>query len=301
MLTTLSVLLALLPGLLWLSYFFYVGRTRSGLAVNVVAVFLWGCASTLPASIPGLFFTSTHLAMETPFWATVKSFLVIAPVEELCKLFAVWIAVYRKPDFREPVDGLIFAATAALGFASVENVRYMVELGADSYLRRLVFATPAHVMFSATWGYAMGLARFSKDRELTILLKGLGASILLHGTYNTLVALCSQLRILPLLPTISVLLACMAGLGYWLLRASRSAYPFPPMGSGALLCCPTCGAYVPEDSEICPRCEGEIPKYSIDPQRFCGNCRAELNPCRDTCPRCGHLVTTLPLCTPPHS
>lgn len=292
-----SLFLGVLPALLWLAYYCYLGRSRPGLATNVTIVFLWGCASTLPASLPGLL-TGTHLAAETPLWAVTKSFLVIAPVEELCKLAAVWVAIYRKPAFREPLDGIIFAATAALGFAAVENVRYMVELGPDAVIRRLAFVTPAHVMFSAMWGYSMGVARFSRDRELIILAKGLATATLLHGMYNSAVALCNQLNVLPLLPTISALMGVMAWMVYRRVKASRAEHPFQPLGEGALICCPTCGAFVPESSEQCPRCEGEVPRYSIDSLRFCAKCRAELAPCSDSCPRCGEAVTLLPVCSP---
>ena len=57
--------------------------------------------------------------------AAGASFLVIAPIEEFAKLLAVWIAVYRTQDFREPIDGIIYSATAALGFACIENVIYL--------------------------------------------------------------------------------------------------------------------------------------------------------------------------------
>ncbi len=39
----------------------------------------------------------------------------------------------------------------SFGFVSVENIVFMNELGPESFLRRALYATPAHVLFSCMW------------------------------------------------------------------------------------------------------------------------------------------------------
>lgn len=126
--------------------------------------------------------TGAGLIQDTLLRAGLMSFLLIGPLEELSKLAAVWLAVYRRPDFREPLDGIIYSSTAAIGFASVENIVYLGYLGPGILISRALFATPAHVMFSSMWGYSLGVARFRREGELLTVAKGLLVSALLHGT-----------------------------------------------------------------------------------------------------------------------
>jgi rRNA maturation protein Nop10 len=212
--------------------------------------------------------------------------LLIAPIEELSKLLAVWVAIYRSEDFREPIDGLLYSVTAALGFASIENILYTDLFGPRVLVLRALFATPAHIMYSAMWGYSMGLARFQRDRELLTILKGLLVAIVFHGTYNLLVAVYPQVAVVSLVP----LMLFMAWLIHRRLQDFRRNYPFPPIGKGALILCPLCGAYTLEQEELCSRCGSRLPAVEVDAPRFCGKCRALLDPSRSACPRCGETV-----------
>jgi len=211
------------------------------------------------------------------------SFLLIGPVEELAKLIAVWLAIYRSPDFREPLDGIIYAATAAIGFACVENIVYLGYLGPGIIVSRALFATPAHVMFSSMWGYSLGLARFRREGEFLTVFKGLAISAVLHGMYNFLVALHPRTAMFSLLP----LMIFMGWLMNRRIQDFRQNLPFPSLGKGALIYCPNCGAYVPEEAESCNRCGFRIPPMEVDAPRFCGRCRARLKPGCETCPSCG--------------
>jgi hypothetical protein len=257
----------------------------------MVIVFLWASVLTIPAEILELL-ADANVHKETLSASVISSFLVIAPVEEFVKLLAVWIAVYRSPDFREPSDGLLYSTTAAIGFASAENIRFSLHMmgliGSDVLLLRLVFALPAHIMFASVVGYCMGLARFQRDRELLTVSKGLLGAILLHGIYDTIVAVNPEIGPLALIP----LMIFMGWLMYRLIRSFRRNYPFPPIGEGALICCPTCGAYTLENDEQCPRCGTSVPIMEREAPRFCGRCRARLDPSRDSCRRCGAPTET---------
>jgi RsiW-degrading membrane proteinase PrsW (M82 family) len=144
-------ILGLAPGLAWLLYFYRKSRRQPNSFSNIVHVFIWGCASCIPALVVELL-TGVELAQENLFRSAIASFLVIAPNEEFFKLLAVWMAIYRSPDFREPIDGIVYSSTAALAFASVENIVYMGHMGPGILVSRTVYATPAHVMFASMWG-----------------------------------------------------------------------------------------------------------------------------------------------------
>src|SRR5262245_10398777 len=55
----------------------------------------------------------------------VLAFLVVALAEEGTKLaFLIWLA-YRRAEFNEVYDGIVYAVAVGLGFATTENILYV--------------------------------------------------------------------------------------------------------------------------------------------------------------------------------
>ncbi|MDY7082263.1 MAG: PrsW family glutamic-type intramembrane protease, partial [Halobacteria archaeon] len=98
-------------------------------------------------------------------------FIVVAPVEELVKWFAVRSYAYYDDSFKNAMDGAVYGAFAGLGFATVENSFYMSNQLINSTSSGLLIQTsvsralagPLHVVFSAVAGYYLGLAVTSKE------------------------------------------------------------------------------------------------------------------------------------------
>lgn len=116
---------------------------------------------------------------------------VVAIIEELAKFFVVFTVAYPNKAFNEPMDGIVYAAAAAVGFASFENVFYVLNKGPLVLLLRGPFSTLGHVLFSALWGAALGLSlnEPSRRKRFRMIITGLVLSILAHGTYNILISL----------------------------------------------------------------------------------------------------------------
>ncbi|MGZ4906413.1 MAG: PrsW family intramembrane metalloprotease [Halobacteriota archaeon] len=122
--------------------------------------------------------------------------VIIAPVvEELCKFAVVRLRVYNRAEFNEPVDGIVYAAAAALGFATVENIFFLGGTFFDvgvlvfivTFVVRALISVPSHAIFSSTWGYALGLAKCTpKVQKGHIVVTGVLLAILLHGIFNFL-------------------------------------------------------------------------------------------------------------------
>ncbi len=117
--------------------------------------------------------------------------LVVAVVEELAKFIVVATVAYPNREFNEQMDGIIYTVAAALGFASFENVFYLLDQGPLIILLRGPVSTLGHVLFSAMWGAALGLARFEPQRRRRIRMVGRGLvwAILTHGVFDILIAL----------------------------------------------------------------------------------------------------------------
>lgn len=115
---------------------------------------------------------------------TLDAFLVAAIPEELCKFGVVWLVCSRWKEFDEPMDGVVYGATASLGFAAFENVLYVADGGIATAIMRGVTAVPAHACFGAVMGHYVAWGRFDSANRANHLLKALGFPILLHGVYD---------------------------------------------------------------------------------------------------------------------
>ncbi len=172
-------------------------------------------------------------------------FGVVAPVEESIKMLAVRVYAYRSPTFDAVIDGAVYGAVAGLGFATVENALYItraleqVGAGTDLFgggelgitaIRGL--AGPGHVIYSATAGYYLGLAKFNRENAGPIVVKGIVIASLFHGGYNLLVGLVPRVVATATgLPTeiaiVSFIVVYDGTIGYFLYRkiqAYRHAY-----------------------------------------------------------------------------
>ncbi len=169
------LVLALAPAMFILLYIYRKDRYEPEPLHLVLWVFFLGALSVIPAAL-----------VELPFPEGVISSAVVAPViEETVKFLVVFLAVYRHPEFDEPVDGIVYAAAAGLGFASIENILYVMEGGVAVGIIRAVASVPGHVVFSCIWGYALGRAKFRPGSERAgIILSGLFFAMLLHGIFN---------------------------------------------------------------------------------------------------------------------
>ena len=166
------LVLALAPALFWF-WFFARQDKHPEPAGLLLRVFVWGMLMVIPA---GLLEQSIDLLL-----GSTISFILIGVIEEGLKFIAA-SSIAKNKHFDEPIDGLIYATAAALGFATLENVGYMLKGGADLILVRGPISTLGHILFSLTWGYAMSLRRFKGAHN--VLRRGWLLGALLHTIFN---------------------------------------------------------------------------------------------------------------------
>jgi RsiW-degrading membrane proteinase PrsW (M82 family) len=240
-----ALIIPILPGLVWLWVIYRTDRYDPEPKRLVAITFFLGVLSIIPAVIGERVVDIIYPYLRAIDLASadgsgevhilpiaIACFLVIGPAEELAKFLAVRLYVYRKRDFDEPIDGVIYAAAAALGFASLENMVYVVDFQHGGAIRwgmlgmRSFLALPGHVIFAATWGYALGRQRF--DPEYRVWPRVIAAAGL-HGLYDFL---------LMYPPTRPLIVLYMAVMGPVLVRQIRSLLadsPFAPLAEGPAL------------------------------------------------------------------
>lgn len=174
------LLLSLLPGLIWIILIYRSDRYDPEPKKNILKAYILGALSVFPTMI---------IESRLDLGSDLSMAVITAPiVEEVLKFLVFMIFFYHHRDFDEPLDGIIYACSIALGFASLENIFYV--FSALEYERvyevaglRAFLSIPGHFLFSALWGYAAGVTKFRLKRGVT-LGAGLMAAILLHAGFN---------------------------------------------------------------------------------------------------------------------
>ncbi len=116
------------------------------------------------------------------------AFVVAAAPEEAAKMASMLLFAWRRPEFDERMDGIVYGARAGLGFALVENVGYLLTLPSSLgeyvalFLGRAVLAVPGHAIWGAVIGYFAAVRRF--DRRGPGIVGGYLLAVAMHGTYD---------------------------------------------------------------------------------------------------------------------
>jgi RsiW-degrading membrane proteinase PrsW (M82 family) len=180
--------LAFAPGLFWLWYFYKKDTLEPEPLHMVRNCFLLGIVAVIPPAVFESILRFHHL---------IDSIVAAPILEECAKFLVVRLFVYPHREFDEPMDGVVYACAAALGFASIENAFYLYheyEKAAGSVasvtIIRAFLSVPGHAAFSIMWGYALGVAKFlDREKRTPLVLTGLVSAIGLHALFNSLAIL----------------------------------------------------------------------------------------------------------------
>jgi len=157
------VLITLLPALSWFFLWRWQDQEKEPFRAMLLC-FLFGMLATVPFFLLGDYASLFEDAWNTVFWAVmeevVKALLLIGAIE----LTRHW--------FTQIVDGMIYGAALALGFAFAENLFYLwplfesLSFGPDFwvvYLVRSLNTMVAHSLFTALFGFFYASAYLRKE------------------------------------------------------------------------------------------------------------------------------------------
>jgi RsiW-degrading membrane proteinase PrsW (M82 family) len=143
-----------------------------------------GCIITIPVVFVEGFLAARGQGLVGLASAAWGGFVVAAFSEELFKLLALYLLIWRNRNFNEKFDGIVYATFISLGFAGVENILYVTDGGMSVGITRAFTAVPAHALFGIVMGYQFGLAKFYPKERSWRLLLALLIPIMLHGIYD---------------------------------------------------------------------------------------------------------------------
>ncbi|MEO1435582.1 MAG: PrsW family glutamic-type intramembrane protease [Bacteroidota bacterium] len=178
--------LAILPGLLIVGYIYRMDSYDKEPKRLLLTCFILGIISTIPAIWLEQFGMEMGLDISENILITaIFAFVVVGGSEELVKFIPLRFYAYPKKAFNEPLDGIVYSVMISMGFATLENVFYVMEGGAQTALLRMFTAVPAHGAFAIIMGYFIGLAKFSEPQyRMGLLWKGFLGAVFLHGAYD---------------------------------------------------------------------------------------------------------------------
>lgn len=191
----LKVLVAvLLPAAFWIGYFAYKDRLRPEPVGNLAVTYVLGIVAGFACigfyellSRAGVSPDFHELLIrKAPIELLSYSIVFVGLVEEFFKFLPFILVVRRFKAFDEAIDGIVYAAALAVGFASFENLGYLPHLRGFAFLGRAVASPLTHTAFSSIWGYALARALILKRSVVFASIIGIGLAGLSHGLYDFL-------------------------------------------------------------------------------------------------------------------
>lgn len=118
------------------------------------------------------------------------AFFVTAFTEEGLKAIILIPILLKDKDFNEKLDGIIYSIFLSLGFATIENIIYIMrekfELSIQLGISRGLISIPSHIMFAITMGYYISKYKFETDKKKRKIYIACSVivPILLHGIFD---------------------------------------------------------------------------------------------------------------------
>ncbi len=189
---------ALVPFLIVLLTIRWVDRWEPEPRPALVFAVLWGAG--VAVSVALIFDLGVQIVLSVSGGAPndfVQAVVQAPLVEESAKGFGVLLLFWiNRRHFDGPVDGIVYAASVAAGFAFTENILYfgrvLVENGLGAaflftFVARGVFSPFAHVLFTSCTGFAIGMVA-ERGRGAAAgfgaYLLGLIPAVILHALWN---------------------------------------------------------------------------------------------------------------------
>jgi RsiW-degrading membrane proteinase PrsW (M82 family) len=119
--------------------------------------------------------------------------IIWAAIEEIFKFMAAYFVAMRSKYMDEPIDGVVYMITAALGFAALENTFFILGPLLNGNLfeglvtgnLRFIGASLLHTVSSAAIGVAIAFSYYKRATlRHDFLLVGIFGAIILHTFFN---------------------------------------------------------------------------------------------------------------------
>jgi RsiW-degrading membrane proteinase PrsW (M82 family) len=174
--------LAIAPGLAICLYIFLKDIYNKEPKRILFSSFFLGCFTVIP---PYYIENSLRPMLDNSFLQTgIWAFGVVALSEELSKFTVLRYYCYTRKSFDEPLDGIVYSVMVSMGFATIENINYVLIYGYNTAFVRMFLSVPAHATFGVVMGYFVGKAKFDSRNSFRYMLTGIFWAVFFHGAFD---------------------------------------------------------------------------------------------------------------------
>lgn len=202
------------------------------------------------------------------------AFLIVGVTEEGSKFLFLRRLVFRRPEFNEVYDGILYAVAVSLGFATVENIAYVFSAHDITgriavALARALLSVPVHALLGVMMGFFVGRARFVTvpGERGRLLLIGYALAAFAHGLYDfSFLSLDAGVAsdaagLFGLIGLLTIVMMWVVSVRMIAIAQAQSPFKRPnpirnPLAaiSAVYKFCPRCGARAPRDDRFCRMC-----------------------------------------------
>jgi RsiW-degrading membrane proteinase PrsW (M82 family) len=182
-----GAIIAIVPAIIWLAFFYRRDRLEPEPKGMVLGVFLLGALVAAAIGIPlvdEVFDVGSWLDLSL-MTQILGGILVIGFTQETLKYLAVRLSVYQSREFDEWTDGILYGTAAGLGYATMLNIDFIAASGgADLGLASIRVALTAlvHASLGGLMGYFLGRDRLEVRPAWWVPL-GVAIAAVLNGLY----------------------------------------------------------------------------------------------------------------------
>lgn len=188
-----SVIVALLPPILWLVLFYGLDRVEPEPKEQILKMALLGALvqkgifAPLLAALPAADTVSGFPKSVSAF----AGILLLVAIREILKLMTLRYGMMGHEAFNEKTDGILYGSAIGLGFSAAMNLEYITSTGGallSSAAPQMVITSLVQASLGGLGGYWLGLAVFSRQPRWRLPLY-LACLVLLSGVMQFLPAI----------------------------------------------------------------------------------------------------------------
>ncbi len=191
------IFLAIVPTIVLFSYIYYKDKVEKEPIGLLIGLFFLGVLTVVGAAIGESLFIEVlgfkdKLSVGENF---VQYFLVVALWEEGFKFLVLRTVTWNNKNFDYTFDAIVYAVIISLGFATLENIMYVLKIGTYQVaLMRALLSVPGHTIDAVFMGLFFGKAKYcqyvgDKSGKTKNMLLSFFVPMLIHGTYDFSISL----------------------------------------------------------------------------------------------------------------
>lgn len=182
--------LAVIPGIVLMIYIYIKDSREKEPLGLLLSLFGLGAVSIIPVAILELLFgfieeEGTYLSL------IIMCVCVIGLFEELGKFIFLKLRTWKNKNFNCTFDGIVYSVFVSLGFATLENIMYVLGNGIATGILRAFTSVPGHASFAVIMGHyyskmRQAKAQGKKGAYIANHIKAIVIPMLVHGFYDVL-------------------------------------------------------------------------------------------------------------------